>query len=130
MNDFYLATDLRGLSQYPLSAPNVSGWPRGDQWLGATSLLTWSSLAGRMALNSFTWDGIPGSSVCPTVTRLFSEGPASTAPDRLLAFAGLDNASAQTRAQLADYAASGAWSPARAGGLIHLLLLSPEFLAC
>ena len=127
---FYLGTDLRTLSQYPLSAPNVSGWPRGDSWLGATSLVNWSSLAGRMALNGFSWDGTAGSGVCPTVTRLFSEGPASTAPDRLLGFAGLDNASMQTRAQLADYAASGPWSAARAAGLIHLLLLAPEFLAC
>lgn len=128
--NFYLATDLRGLSQYPLSAPNVSGWPRGDQWLGATPLLNWSSLAGRMAVNGFSWDGTAGASVCPTVLALHTGGGADTATDRLLALAGLDNASAQTRSRLADYAQSGTWTAARAAGLIHLLLLAPEFLVC
>lgn len=127
---FYLATDLRGLNQYPLSAPNVSGWPRGDQWLGSTNLLNWSSLAGRMVFNGFSWDGSAGAGACPTVLKLFNEGPAATAVDRMLAFVGMDNVSAQTRGRLADYAGSGTWSAARAAGLLHLLLLAPEFLAC
>ncbi len=129
--NFYLSSDLHTtINQHPLYAPNVAGWPRGDQWLGSGSMLAWSALAGRILYIGFNWNGVQNGPICPYIQRLFSEGPAATATSRLLHQAGLDNASATTQAKLIEYAAGGPWNLARAAGLIHLLFLSPEFLAC
>jgi hypothetical protein len=43
--------------------------------------------------------------------------------------AGLTPASARTLSALRAYATGGSWTPARAAGVLNLVLLSPEFLA-
>ena len=47
----------------------------------------------------------------------------------VVAMAGLNPVSPKTLGALTDYATGGSWTPARAAGLLNLLLLSPEFLA-
>lgn len=116
------------LQQEPLLAPNVSGWPRGDHWLGSSNLTTWSNLSGLLVMTGFNSSGTVVGPICPTLQALFDQGPAQTAAARALAMAGLDNASPSTLSKLGEYAQGGPWTLTRAGGLLCLLLLSPEFL--
>ncbi len=64
------------LNQHPLMAPNVMGWPRGDQWLGASNLTVWSQLAGRIAVPGLRWDSF--SSPNAVAQQIFSD---ATPPD-------------------------------------------------
>lgn len=118
------------LNQHPFVPPNVSGWLKGDQWLNATNLLRWSTLANTMAMKGFNWAGSQISPINPAPTAVFNNATAATAAGYVLHLAGLDNASATTTAKLADYAASGPWSVWRAAGLLNLLIVSPEWLCC
>lgn len=127
--DVGLPWNLARLAQHPMVPPNVSGWPKGDQWLNATSLQVWCLVANELATAGFDWSGAIVGRISPTVRLLHDEGPAATAATRALALAGLAPVSARTRAALTDYATAGAWTPARAAGVMNLVLVSPEFLA-
>jgi uncharacterized protein (DUF1800 family) len=124
---FYLPYTLQTFGEHPLFAPNVAGFPRGDKWLGSTTLLTWSGVAGSMTVGaSGSKDATPPN---PTTQQLYSAATSATAATIALRMAGLGEAvSATTFARLNDYAQTGAWSLTKAAGLLHLLLLSPEFL--
>jgi uncharacterized protein (DUF1800 family) len=124
---FYLPYMLQTLGEHPLFAPNVAGFPRGDKWLGATTQLNWSGAAGAMTLGTAGGsDSLPPN---PTTQELYSSATPATAAATALRMAGLDEAvSATTLARLNDYAQTGTWSLTKAAGLLHLLLLSPEFL--
>ena len=120
---------LRLLGQHPYSAPNVAGWYKGDQWLNATTLLDWCSLANYLAQKGFNWAGAQIGPINPAVTTVFQNATAASGADFVLTFAGLVNASPRTRTELNDYATAGPWNLSRAAGLLNLLLVSPEFLA-
>lgn len=110
------------LSQHPLMAPNVNGFARGDQWLGAGSLTSWSTVA-TMMLHVSTLSGSAG-----LPSRMHAQATSASATDYLLAAAGLDNASSATKAKINAYAMKGSWTLGRAAGALGLLLHSPEFL--
>ncbi len=130
-----LATDsnlpwmMSRLAQRPWSPPNVSGWPKGDQWFNTTNLYTWSELANYLAMRNFRWDGSTSGAVNPMVTKVHANATGATAAGYVVAEAGLDPVSTRTRNTLAHYATAGPWTPFRAAGLLNLLLLTPEFLA-
>ncbi len=117
------------MAQSPWSPPNVSGWPKGDQWLNTTNLHTWSELANYMAMRNFRWDGSTSGPVNSMVTKVHTNATASTAATYVLQQAGLTPVSTRTKNALQDYATTGTWTPFRAAGLLNLVLLSPEFLA-
>jgi uncharacterized protein (DUF1800 family) len=120
---------LNRMAQHPMTPPNVSGWPKGDQWLNASNLHVWSEQATLMATQGFDWDGSVIGRISPTVTVLHQGGPAATAGARAMKLAALAPVSARTAGALRSYATGGPWTPARAAGLLNLVLLSPEFLA-
>jgi uncharacterized protein (DUF1800 family) len=120
---------LERSAQSPWSPPNVSGWPKGDQWLNASNLHTWSEVANHMAMRGFTWDGSIVGAVNPMVTKVHTRATAATAAAFVLKQAGLTPVSSRTQNALHDYATAGSWTPARAAALLNLVLLSPEFLA-
>ena len=120
---------LREQSQHPFSPPNVSGWPKGDQWLNATNLQRWCQVANGISMKGFDWSGAIVGPVCPSVTVVHGSTTAANAASFVVAMAGLNPVSPKTLSALMDYATSGSWTPARAAGLLNLLLLSPEFLA-
>lgn len=128
-SDANLAWMLSRMAQSPWSPPNVSGWPKGDQWLNAGNLFAWTSLANMMAMQGFNWAGAVVGTINPTVTEVYSTTTAATATGYVLKAAGLTPASARTTNALNDYATTGSWTLARAAGLLNLVLLSPEFLA-
>ena len=116
--NFYLASNLHQLvNQHPLYAPNVSGWPRGDQWLGAGALLAWSQLAGTMVMTGFNWAGVATGPINPYVQRLFSEGPAAdrdnapSAPGRVRQCLGDHDGQAE---RVCGWAGPGRWRGRRA----------------
>lgn len=117
------------LAQRPWSPPNVSGWPKGDQWLSASNLHTWSQVANHMAMRGFRWDGVATGPVNPMVTKVHSRATAATAAAFVCKQAGLTPVSTRTVDALHDYATAGPWTPFRAAGLLNLVLLTPEFLA-
>ncbi|MCB1017932.1 MAG: DUF1800 family protein [Acidimicrobiales bacterium] len=130
-----LATDVNlpwlmtRMAQDPWSPPNVSGWPKGDQWLNTTNLHSWSDVANLMALRGFRWDGAATGPVNPMVTKVHTRATPATAAAFVCKQAGLTPVSPRTLDTLHDYATAGSWTPARAAGLLNLVLLSPEFLA-
>jgi uncharacterized protein (DUF1800 family) len=128
-NDINLPWMMSRMAQNPLTPPNVSGWPKGDQWLNASNLHTWSEMATYMAMRGFTWDGSVIGAISPTVTRLHTGASAATAATYAMKLAGLSPASSRTKSALTAYATAGSWTPARAAGVLNLVLLSPEFLA-
>ena len=117
------------LNQHPFVAPNVSGWPKGDQWLNATNLQVWCEVANSMAMRGFIWDGSTNGPVNPTVTQVFQNSSAATAAAYVTHLAGIDPVTTKTAAALDAYAKAGPWQLARAAGLLDLVLMSPEFLA-
>jgi uncharacterized protein (DUF1800 family) len=48
---------LNRMAMHPITPPNVSGWPKGDQWLNASNLHVWSEQATLMAMQGFDWSG-------------------------------------------------------------------------
>ena len=127
--DISLPWWLERSAQSPWSPPNVSGWPKGDQWLNASNLHTWSEVANHMAMRGFTWDGSIVGTVNPMVTTVHTRATAATAAAFVMSQAGLTPVSTRTHNALNDYATAGSWTPARAAALLNLVLLSPEFLA-
>ena len=111
------------------SPPNVSGWPKGDQWLNTTNLHTWSEVANYLARRGFRWDGSTSGPVNPMVTQVHANASGATAAGYVISMAGLKPVTNRTKNALADYAAAGPWTPFRAAGLLNLVLLTPEFLA-
>lgn len=128
-SDTNLPWMLTRLAQSPWSPPNVSGWPKGDQWLSSTNLHTWSELANFMAMRGFRWDGSTSGPVNLMVTKVHANATGATAAGYVLAMAGLNPVTTRTKNALADYATAGSWTPFRAAGLLNLVLLTPEFLA-
>lgn len=121
---------LRNQGQHPFYPPNVSGWPRGDQWLSTASLQSWNRLANAMAMRGINSQGIVVGTVCPTVDLVYNNATGATAADYVLARAGLKYVtSTRTWSALDSYARAGLWNRARAAGVLNLLLVSPEFLA-
>lgn len=128
-SDINLPWFLARMGQTPWSPPNVSGWPKGDQWLNATNLHSWSDVANHMAMRGFSWDGSIVGTINPMVTKVHTRATAATAATFVMKQAGLTPVSPRTHAALNDYATAGAWTPARAAALLNLVLLTPEFLA-
>lgn len=130
-----LATDMSihptmaQMGQIPWVPPNVSGWPKGDQWLNSSNLLVWSRLANLMATRGFDENGQQVGTISPFVTKVFTKSTPSTAARFVCDQAGLIPTSYRTVSVLDAYARGGSWSPSRAAGLVNLTLLSPEFLA-
>ena len=127
--DVNLPWNMTRLAQHPLIPPNVSGWPKGDQWLNATNLQLWSEVANGMANHNFIWNGTTTGPVCPTVTLVFQNATGATAGAYVTHLAGLDPVTPKSAAALDGYAKGGPWTLARAAGLLTLLLMTPEFLA-
>jgi uncharacterized protein (DUF1800 family) len=127
--DANLPWEMGLLGQDPFVAPNVSGWPKGDQWLNASNLQTWSMVATAMAGRNLAWDGTPTGAVNPTVTQLFQGASGATGAAYATHLAGLDPVTPKTAAALQSYATAGSWTIGRAAGLLSLVLMSPEFLA-
>ena len=128
-SDINLPWWLSRMAQSPWSPPNVSGWPKGDQWLNASNLHTWSEVANHLAMRGFDWSGAVVGPINPTVTRVYTGATASTAAAFVCKQAGLSPVTTRTLNTLTDYATAGSWTPARAAALLNLVLLSPEFLA-
>jgi uncharacterized protein (DUF1800 family) len=128
-NSGSLGWRLRLLGQHPYFAPNVSGWYKGDQWLNATNVLTWTTVANEMAMRGFNWAGNEVGPINPAVDAVFATASQSTAADAVLAHCALVDPSPTTRSALTTYAAAGSWSKARVAGLFNLALVAPEFLA-
>lgn len=128
-SDTNLPWMMTRMAQSPWSPPNVSGWPKGDQWLNATNLHSWSALASMMAMRGFRWDGSTSGAVNPMVTKVHANATGATAAGYVLTMAGISPASTRTTNALTDYANAGTWTPFRAAGLLNLVLLTPEFLA-
>ncbi len=124
-----LSWNMTRLGQHPFVAPNVSGWPKGDQWLNATNLQVWCEVANAMATRGFIWNGTTTGPINPTVTQVFQNSSTTTSAAYVTHLAGLDPVTPKTAAALDAYAKAGSWSLARAAGLLDLLLMSPEFLA-
>lgn len=130
-----LATDaslhptMAQMGQMAWLPPNVSGWPKGDQWLNSSNLLVWSRLATQMVTRGFDEGGEQVGEGSPFVTRVFTRSTPSTAARFVCDKAGLIPASTRTLSVLDGYARGGSWSPGRAAGVVNLALLSPEFLA-
>jgi len=124
-----MSWDVNRLNQHPFVAPNVSGWPKGDQWLNATNLQVWCEMANSMSMTGFIWDGSTNGPVNPAVTQVFQNSTAATAAAYVTKLAGLDPVTPKTTAALDAYAKGGPWKLARAAGLLDLVLMSPEFLA-
>jgi len=117
------------MAQSPLTPPNVSGWPKADQWLNTTNLQVWCQTANMLAMRGFNWAGNVTGTINPTVTQVHQSASSATAAGYVLDLAGLRPASPKTVSMLNDYAGAGPWTPYRAAGLLNLLLMSPEFLA-
>ncbi len=81
-NDVSLPWMLARLAQHPMTPPNVSGWPKGDQWLNASNLHVWGELANELATRGFDWSGAQVGPISPTVAHLHADGPAATAAGR------------------------------------------------
>ena len=128
-SDTTLHPEMAQMGQMPWLPPNVSGWPKGDQWLNSSNLLTWSRLASRMVTRGFDESGQQVGAISPFVTKVFDRSTPATAARFVCDKAGLIPASARTLSVLGAYARRGSWSPARAAGVVNLALLSPEFLA-
>ncbi len=131
-NEIALATwgwYLREMGQHPLAAPNVSGWPRGDQWLNATNLQWWCSIANELCTIGLDWSGAVTGTVVPGVTSLHQNASGSTAASLACRMAGITEPTPSTTAALHDYATAGSWTPGRAAGVLSLTLMAPEFLA-
>jgi uncharacterized protein (DUF1800 family) len=124
-----LPWEMTRLGQHPFQAPNVSGWPKGDQWLNATNLQVWSEVANMMTLRGFIWNGTATAPINPTVTQLFQGAGSATGAAFATHLAGLDPVTPKTAAALNAYATAGPWTLGRAAGLLELVLMSPEFLA-
>lgn len=117
------------MAQTPLIPPNVSGWPKADQWLNTTNLQVWNQVANLIATRGFNWAGSVVGPINPTVTQVHQSASSATAAGYVLDLAGLRPASPKTVSMLTDYAGAGPWTPSRAAGLLNLLLMTPEFLA-
>lgn len=120
---------LRVQGQHPFTAPNVAGWYKGDQWLNAANLMSWTNVANYLAMRGFNWAGEVTGTINPAVDVVFANATAATAADFVLAHTGLVDATPRTRSEMNDYALSGSWTRARAAGLLNLAIVSPEFLA-
>lgn len=117
------------MGQIPWEPPNVSGWPKGDQWLNSSNVLNWSRLANLMVTRGFDEDGEQVGPISPFVTKVFTRSTAQTSARYVCDQAGLIPVSKETVAVIKAYARGGTWSPARAAGVVNLVFLSPEFLA-
>lgn len=106
--------------QHPFNAPNVSGWPTGPRWLHADHVMTWSGFASTMVASV---RGVAGS----PPQKLAQSSPA-TAADVGAQLLGLPDLLPGTRAAVQSYVSAGSWNVDRAAGVLHLLLLSPDFL--
>lgn len=121
---------MRDMGQHPFYPPNVSGWPKGDQWLNTTSLQGWTRMANTMAMRGFNWQGVVVGTTNPTTELVYANATTNTAADYVIARAGLrGSVSQRTWNALDAYAKAGLWNRYRAAGLLNLLLVSPEFLA-
>lgn len=119
---------LRELGQHPLSAPNVSGWPRGDQWLNATNLQRWCAVINELCTIGLDWSGAVTGTVLPGVTLLHQNASGATAAALACRMTGITEPTSSTTAALTDYATAGSWTPGRAAGVLSLVFVAPEFL--
>lgn len=114
--------------QHPFFAPNVSGWPSGTAWLHAGHLVAWSDLL----MPALWWRDSGGSDV-PAEQRvqplrdLYAGSTRTSVVDNAISLAGLAGVTPSTRAALEAFAGAGSWNHARAVGVLHLLLCSPDW---
>ncbi len=121
---------LWGMGQHPFYPPNVSGWPRGDQWLNTTSLQDWNQMSTLMCHQGFNSSGIVTGAICPTIETVYANATGNTVADYVTTRAGLRGITSQrTLDALTAYGKAGLWNRYRAAGVCNLLLMSPEFLA-
>ena len=91
------------LAQHPMTPPNVSGWPKGDQWLNASNLHVWGELANEHGHPGLRLVRGPGRPDQPDgAGGLHADGPAATAAGRAMKQAGLAPVSARTLSALPD----------------------------
>lgn len=110
---------MRSMGQMLFDPPNVSGWPGGAAWLSASLLFARYNYVNWL-LMVLEADDLP---------RIKSGRPPASLLDDCLAWAGLSDVTAQTRAALLDYLGqtSTLAHDQRLLGVLHLLLVSPEF---
>lgn len=134
---FYLNSEMERLQQVLFRAPNVNGWPQGRSWLHPGTLIGWSEQARSFCFRDtgIDGDGSGGTTApenrCPTIRRLHQDGVSLSAGARAelcLRLAGLYDASLPSYNALSSYAAAGSWNHSRACALMHLALLTPDFL--
>jgi uncharacterized protein (DUF1800 family) len=117
---------LAELGQELFNPPNVGGWPGGSNWISPTTMLGRFNFAARL-----TGDA-PNSSSAVDGDALVAASNANTAQGLMFFVAntlGLD-LSAETSRALMTFLGSGSidtMDAARARGLVHLALASPEY---
>jgi uncharacterized protein (DUF1800 family) len=98
-----------------MKPPNVAGWKEGERWLAPSYLFARGSFAAK-ATNNASFDSVGLSK---------STKPAEMV-EALLAYTGMADMTANSKAQLADYAASTTDAVMRLRGLLYLIYVSPE----
>ena len=63
----------------------------------------------------------------PALRNLYASSTPATVVDAATALVGLTGLTSSTRTALETFAAAGSWNHARAVGVLHLLLSSPDF---
>lgn len=116
------------MGQNPFFAPNVNGWPSGVEWMHAGHLLAWSG----MLMSALWWrdsggNDVPAERRIQALRDLYTSSTPATIVDRSVSLAGLTEITGATRNALQSFATAGTWNHARAVGVLHLLLCSPDF---
>jgi len=134
---FYLEYSMTFLQQTLFEAPNVNGWPQGRAWLHPGTVIGWSELARSFSFRDTGVDGDGSNGTTRTedrslpIRQLAQDGVGLSNGARAelcLRILGLYDAAPATYTALADYAANGSWNHLRACGMVHLALMSPDYL--